>query len=99
MIPMKRLLLSMAVLTVSLLGFASLANAQWTPLNPVKSFQNASDGIEFKMDSGTLKLLVCSESIIRVLYSPTNSFPNRSDYIIIKKDWPATPWKIDSSEK
>jgi alpha-D-xyloside xylohydrolase len=96
---MRRTLKLASSFFVFLLLLASSAKGQWAPLNPVKSFQNGSDGVEFKMESGTLKLLVCSDSIIRVLYSPTDTFPNRPDYIITKKDWPAIQWHLDSTEK
>ena len=96
---MRRLSLSISILSVYLLLLTAPASAQWTPLNPVKSFQNTLDNVEFKMDSGTLKLLICSDSIIRVLYSPTNSFPDRPDYVITKKDWPATSWKFEVNDK
>jgi len=96
---MRRTLVSALIAATLAPVFAFPTRAQWSPLNPVKSFQNGSDGVEFKMESGTLKLLICSDSIVRVLYSPTDTFPNRPDYIITKKDWPATPWHFDSTEK
>jgi alpha-D-xyloside xylohydrolase len=96
---MNRFFLALSLLAVSSLGFASLSHAQWTPLNPVRISQKISGGVEFKMEAGTLRLLVCSDTIIRVLYSPTDSFPDRPDYVITAKDWPATPWKLDSTDK
>src|SRR5579863_6502454 len=99
MIPMNRFFLALSLLAVSSLGFASLSHAQWTPLNPVRISQKISGGVEFKMEAGTLRLLVCSDTIIRVLYSPTDSFPDRPDYVITMKDWPATSWKLDSTDK
>ena len=98
-ISMKRFLPLSLFLAVLAPAFATTASAQWAPLNPVQSFQNGSGGVEFKMASGTLKLLVCSDSIIRVLYSPTNSFADRPDYLITKKDWPAVQWKVDATDK
>src|SRR5579871_5227194 len=60
--------LSFALLVNFLLVFFlfSSANAQWTPKNPVISFQKQADGVVFTMQSGTLKVLVCSDSIIHV---------------------------------
>ena len=78
--------------------FISTANAQWTPRNPVKSFQKQADGVVFTMQSGTLKVLVCSDSIIHVLYSPTASFSEHPDFVVLKKDWPATQWSMDSND-
>ena len=63
---------------------AGVAHAQWTAMNPVKSFQQESDGVTFSMGTGTLKVQVCSDSVIHVLYSPTTTFPKRPDYVVIK---------------
>jgi alpha-D-xyloside xylohydrolase len=74
------------------------AQAQWTPRNPVKSFQKQADGVVFTMQSGTLKVEVCTDSIIHVLYSPTASFNEHPDYVVLKKDWPATAWELQSTD-
>jgi alpha-D-xyloside xylohydrolase len=52
-------------------------------------------GALLTMQSGTLKLQVCSPSIVRVLYSPTSSFPQRPDYVITKQSWPASDFKLE----
>ena len=75
----------------------SFAVAQWTPRNPVASFEQQPDGVLFHMQTGTLKVEVCSPSVIRVLYSATAQIPSRPEYVVIKKDWPTTPWKMESS--
>ena len=72
------------------------AFAQWAPMNPVTSVQQQPDGLLIAMKTGTLKVQVCSDSIIRVLYSPTTSFPNAPDYVITKTSWPATKWTMQS---
>ncbi len=77
-------------------GFSGAAYAQWNPLNPVTRVQQQADGVLLTMQSGTLKLQVCSPAIIRVLYSPTSSFPSRPDYVVTKQSWPATEWKLES---
>jgi alpha-D-xyloside xylohydrolase len=46
-----------------------------------------------------MRLQVCTDSIIRVVYSPTSSFPNLPDYVVTRTSWPATPWTIQSSQK
>jgi alpha-D-xyloside xylohydrolase len=77
---------------------ASGVQAQWTPMNPVKKVQQESDGALFSMGTGTLKLQVCSDSIIHVLYSPTVSFPKRTDYVVIKESWPAAKFTMQSTD-
>jgi len=89
-----------AVLTnflVLIFAFSS-AQAQWTPRNPVKSFQKQADGVVLTMQTGTLKVQVCTDSIIHVLYSPTASFSEHPDYVVLKKDWPTTTWDMQSSD-
>src|SRR5690242_19054964 len=73
---------------------------QWTPLTPVTSVTQVSDGVRAVFQSGAaLKLQVCTESVIHVLYSPTGSFPKQKDYVVIKDSWAPVPWKMESSDK
>ena len=78
--------------------YPRLLHAQWTPLNPVRNVQQQADGAVFTMGTGTLKIQVCSDSIIRVLYSPTATFPQRTDYVVIKQSWPAAKWTMQSTD-
>lgn len=78
--------------------FATGALAQWTPMNPVRNVQQQTDGVVFSMATGTLKMQVCSDSVIRVLYSPTASFPKRNDLVVLKQDWPAAKWSMQSTD-
>ena len=59
-----------ALLALLLSFCAGAAEAQWNPLNPVKEMQKQADGILLKMERGTLRLTVCSDSIVRVTYAP-----------------------------
>jgi alpha-D-xyloside xylohydrolase len=72
--------------------------AQWTPMNSVKKVQQQADGAIFAMGTGTLKLQVCSDSIIHVLYSPTASFPKETDFVVIKQSWPSATFTMDSTD-
>ena len=70
---------------IFVLSLASSATAQWTRMNPVVAIQQQTDGAIFTMKSGTLRLQVCSDSIVHVLYSPTVSFPPiHPDPVVIK---------------
>lgn len=84
---------------LSLLLLAATASAQWNPLNPVTSVQRQPDGVLVVMQTGILKVQICTGSIIRVVYSPTSSFPDRPDYVVTKTRWPATPWTMQSTDK
>jgi alpha-D-xyloside xylohydrolase len=77
---------------------AERLHAQWTPMNPVRDVHQETDGALFSMGSGTLKIQVCSDSIIRVLYSPAASFPKQKDYVVTKEDWPAAKWSMQSTD-
>ncbi len=74
-----------------------VAIAQWRELNPVTAVQKQSDGVLLQMKTGATKLQVCSDSIIRVLYSPTGGFSDKPDYVVIKKDWPAVQWNVEDA--
>ena len=67
-------------------------------MNPVRNVQQQADGAVFTMETGTLKIQVCSDSIIRVLYSPNATFPQRTDYVVIKQNWPAAKWAMQSTD-
>ncbi len=90
--------LRVLILGVSFFLLRAGAFAQWTPMNPVKSVQQTSDGAVFTMGSGTLKLQVCSDSVVHVLYSPTAAFPKRADLVVTKENWPVSKFTMQSSD-
>jgi alpha-D-xyloside xylohydrolase len=73
--------------------------AQWNPLNPVTAADRVANGVVLVRKSGTMKLQVCSDTIIRVLYSPTSSFPDRPDPVVIKSSWPGTRWDFQADDE
>jgi len=79
--------------------FPALAAAQWNPWNPVVSLQKEPDGVRFTLLKGVMRLQVCSDSIIRVRYSPAESVAAHPDLVVIKNHWPATKWDIASSDE
>ncbi len=81
------------------LVFAASARAQWNPLNPVQRVERRPDGALFTLQRGTLRLRVCADSIVRVTYSPTATFPQRPHYVVIKTQWPPTPWTFKAGPK
>jgi alpha-D-xyloside xylohydrolase len=79
-------------------ALVSPALAQWEPRNPVVAVQPQSDGAIFTMKTGKLRVQLCSESIVHVLYSPTSSFPlSRPDPIVIKTTWPSTKFIVQTN--
>ena len=68
-------------------------------MNPVVAVQQQPDGAIFTMKSGALRLQVCSDSILHVLYSPSSSFPaRRPDPVIVKTTWPAIKFTMQSND-
>jgi len=64
------------------------AVAQWNPLNPVQSRQKDDAGLTIYLERGALRFQVCTDSMIRVLYSPQREFPRVTEYVVIKTEWP-----------
>ncbi len=68
--------------------------AQFNTLNPVQGVEQRSDRVVFPMQTGTLGILVCTDSILHVVYSPTGSFPDRPHPAIVKTDWPGATFSL-----
>lgn len=66
---------------------------------PVSSFRAAADGVVFTMVPGTMKVTVCADDVIRVMYSPTTTLPAGQDFVVTNRAWPLTPFDFrDSAE-
>jgi alpha-D-xyloside xylohydrolase len=79
-----------------ILLIAGTAAAQWNPLNPVTDVKQQADGVTLTMQKGTLRLVVCSDSIVRVTYAPGATFPDTPQYVVIKNSWPPSPFTFDA---
>ncbi len=95
--PGRRVAISAGALTL-LLCLSSSTFAQWNALNPVKSVKQQTDGVVLTMQAGTLRLLVCSDSVVRVTYSPNASIPDAPQYAVTKLNWPVARWTTQSSD-
>jgi len=71
--------------------------AQWVPFDPVTGVQKEPDGVVLTTQGGTLKIQVCSPSIIHVLFWRTKTLPKRTDYVVVKTSWPTADWSMQSS--
>lgn len=89
----------MKLRTALLLVLSALPSAaQWTAPDPVAKVDKQADTVRVEFHSGAvLKLQICSDSVVHVLYSPTGSFPTRPEYVVTKNSWPQTPWTMQSS--
>ncbi|MGB6429210.1 MAG: TIM-barrel domain-containing protein [Candidatus Acidiferrales bacterium] len=75
------------------------ARAQWAALDPVVSVAQQTDGALFTMKTGMLRVQVCADSIIHIVYSPTSSFPDAPPYVVTKTSWPAAQFTMQTSDK
>jgi hypothetical protein len=62
------------------------SSTQRNPLNPVRSSQKDTSGLTIFLEKGALRFKPCSDSMIRVLYSPAHEFPRVANYLVIKSN-------------
>ena len=61
---------------------------------PVQSFHKDGGGVTLSMSPGKMRLTVCSEGIIRVMYSPTAVLPAGQDFVVTNHFGPATSFRV-----
>ena len=49
---------------------------------PVQSFHTESDGVSLRMSPGKMKLTVCDDGVVRVMYSPGATLPAGQDFVV-----------------
>ncbi len=76
----------------TLILFLAVAIAEANPI-PVKSFKQEGDGVSFIMETGVMKLQVCGDRIVRVVYGPKASLPDSKSVAVIK-DWTPVPFEV-----
>jgi len=66
----------------------------------VQSSRKDADGVTLTMSPGKMKLTVCSDSIVRVMYSPAATLPAGQDFVVTNHSWPTASFEVaDSSVK
>ncbi len=65
---------------------------------PLRAFEKNTTGLSITLDPGTLRLEVCSDRVVRVSYSPTETLPKRQDFSVIKQ-WDAAPFTVAEDDK
>jgi len=68
-------------------------------MNPVTAVHQQKEAAVFTLQTGTLKIQVCSDSVLHIVYSPTATFPEREDYVITKKSWAGAPFTVQSTDE
>src|SRR6185312_15938684 len=64
---------------------------------PIQSFNKEADGVVFTMSPGKLKLTVCSDGIVRVMYSPGTNLPSGQDFVVTNRSWPKKSFKVSET--
>ncbi len=85
------------MLLAACLAFLVAAHAQWMPRNPVTAVQKQADSVVFTQKTGFLKVQVCTDSIIHILYSPASSFHEHPNYVVIKTAWATPSWTMEET--
>ncbi|UCE08371.1 MAG: DUF4968 domain-containing protein, partial [bacterium] len=62
-----------------------------------QNLKQTDDGVIIRLQDGVLKLQVCSERIIRVLYDPSAMFKPVESLVVIK-DWQHVPFEVRDSQ-
>jgi alpha-D-xyloside xylohydrolase len=89
---------SASLLLLFVLAVAPALPAQWAPLNPVASADPQPNGVVLVLESGFLRFQICSDSIVHVVYSKEREVPQRTDFLVTKKSWPKTEFKLHSED-
>ena len=74
----------LTLLAVSVAGAAPM---------PFTSWEKTPDGVVLHLQPGTMKLQVCDNRIVRVLYGPSGAIPNQASFVITKA-WPRVAFKV-----
>jgi alpha-D-xyloside xylohydrolase len=79
------------------MGTTGVAIGQWNPLVPVTAVKPEEDGIVLTLSTGVMRLQVCSDSMVRVMYAPGTSFPDRKEFVVLKTKWAPAKWSMQST--
>ncbi|HYL63604.1 MAG TPA: glycoside hydrolase family 31 protein [Candidatus Methylomirabilis sp.] len=90
--------LTILLAVVGLFAATPSLHAQWLPLNPVASAEPRADGALLVLQNGFLRLRVCSDSIIRVVYSLERNPPHHPDNLVVKKSWPKSEFALRTDD-
>ena len=74
------------------------ARAQWLPVNPVINVQQQPDGALLQLQRGYLRFRVCTDSIVRVIYSLEATVPEHSDFLVVKTEWPHAGFTLETTD-
>jgi len=76
------------------LAFLFVAPAAQGGAIPVVAVQQDADGATLTMSPGKLNLKVCTDGIIRVMYSPGSTLPTGQGFAANQAAWPSAPFQL-----
>jgi alpha-D-xyloside xylohydrolase len=79
-----------AKISLALMCLAALAQPM---LAIAATFEQQKDGVIVRLEKGAVKLQVCTERIIRVLYDPTGAFAPAQSLVIVNK-WQSCEFSV-----
>src|SRR5579862_8317968 len=85
-----------AILCLPLAIASVMAHALEAAPVPVRSVSSDPGGVTLKMEPGMLRLQVCSEGIVRVVYCRTDSLPATESFVVVHK-WEPVAFKEKES--
>jgi alpha-D-xyloside xylohydrolase len=74
-------------------------SAQWIADNPIAGVEKQPDGVLLHMETGVLKLQVCTDSIVHVIFAHDWPLPRRREYVITKTAWEPAHFQVRQSGK
>ncbi len=92
-------MLTKTLKTLIALLLALPLTAQFNPINPVQDVKQNPGGAAFSLQTGVLRIDVCNDSMVHVIYSPTGAFPGIPHPAIVKTVWPTPHFEFTQSNK
>src|SRR5579862_4012182 len=94
--------LSMKPFPVAILTLLAVLTQTPLPLHaaapmPVEKVEKQSDGVLLHMKPGVLKIQVCMDRIIRVIYAPMDIIPSTLQDFVVTKQWTPVPFNLKES--
>ncbi len=68
------------------------------PTNPVVNVQQQPDGALLQLQRGYLRFRVCTDAIVRVIYSLEASVPEHTDFLVVKTEWPPAAFTLETAD-
>jgi len=90
--------LGRAALPLFFFAFVSSAHAQWERMNAVTAVHWSKKDVVFTQQTGRMKIQVCSDTVLHIVYTTMPSFPGREDYVITKKSWAGAAFTVQSTD-